>query len=374
MNIAVDLRSLSTGTISGVENYTINLLENLLPLDKQNSYTLFYNGLAKSKFGDFHFVNSRVKNTRWPNKLLNLAFKSNLMKLENLAGDFDCLFMPNLNQFYVRSKAKVVLTVHDLSPVLAPEFYNVKRRLWHWFLNYKKAFSRADLLLAVSEYTKQDLIKCFNIDPNKIKVVYPGIDHKSFKPISDVAMLRSIRNQYSLPGDFILFLNTIEPRKNLINLIKAFDQLDSPCDLVIAGRKGWKYSEIFDAAKASKKFAKIHYIGYIPEEQKPAIISLARVLVYPSFYEGFGFQPIESMALGVPTVASNVTALPEITGDAALLVNPYDVLGIAKALKVALEDEQLRSRLKEKGLQRAKDFSWQKSAQGILDGFNKLNS
>ena len=176
------------------------------------------------------------------------------------------LFLPNLNQFSILPKTKLAITVHDLSPVVTPEFYDVKRRLWHKFLNYKKAFKRANIIFAVSEYTKQDLIRIFNVNSEKIKVVYPGVDQKVFRPDISALKLRSARNLYSLPGEYILFLNTIEPRKNLSGLLKAFELLDSRADLVIVGRQGWKHKDIFRQIKNSKKSAKIKYVGYVDEQ------------------------------------------------------------------------------------------------------------
>ena len=367
MKIAIDLRSLSSARISGVENYTLNLLDNLLRLDKTNEYTLFNNAFSKGSLGDFHYVNSKVRNSRIPNKLLNLALKLKLVSLEKLAGDFDCLFMPNLNQFNVNPKAKVILTVHDLSPVVTPEFYNMKRRVWHKFLNYKKAFERANVLLAVSEYTKNDLIKIFNVPAEKIRVIYPGVDSNVFHPNLAVADLRQVRNTYNLPGEFILFLNTVEPRKNLSKLIKAFEQLDSSANLVIAGKLGWKFGKDFELIKKSKKSAKIKYIGYVEEKHKPALIRLAKVLVYPSFYEGFGFQPLEAMAVGTPVLASQITSVPEVVAGSGLLVNPYNVEDISSGLKSLLENESLREMLITKGYGQAQKFKWELAAQRVLE-------
>lgn len=373
MKIAIDLRSLQSGRLSGVENYTLNLLERLLPFDSQNSYTLFYNSWGKSNLPDLHFVNSQMRQTRYPNKILNLGLKFGLTKLEKLAGNFDCLFMPNLNQFNIRSKAKLALTVHDLSPVVTPEFYNFKRRLWHKFLNYSKAFARADIIFAVSEFTKQDLVKIFNIPEGKIKVIYPGIDKNVFNPEIKIEKLREVRNIYSLPGDFILFLNTIEPRKNLVNLIKAFENLNGPEYLVIAGKRGWKENEIFRTIAKSPKRSRIKYIGYVEEADKPALIKMAKILAYPSFYEGFGFQPLEAMAVGTPTIVSQVTALPEVVGGASLLINPYNIVDLTKAMEEILNSEDLRKKLVAKGMTRVSEFNWDTSAKKVLEELNKLN-
>lgn len=372
MKIAIDLRSLSSGSISGVENYCLNLLDNLLEIDKKNQYVLFYNAFSPLNLGYFHFVNSQTRRTRWPNKILNIGLKTGLLNLQNLAGEFDIFFMPNLNQYNFKGKTKLVITVHDLSPVVTPEFYDLKRRLWHKSLNYQKAFKSADLLFAMSEYTKQDLIKLFSISPEKIKVIYPAVDHSLFNPLIPIAELRAIRNRYELPGQYLLFLNTVEPRKNLKTLIKAFEKLNSPAYLVIAGKLGWKYKSDFEAIKKSKKNVKIKYIGYIKESDKPGIIKMADALIYPSFYEGFGFQPLEAMAIGTPVISSQITSLPEVVQDSALLVNPYDSEELTQAMQKILNEKNLKEILKEKGERRAENFNWRQSAQQVLENFNNL--
>ncbi len=372
MKIAIDLRSLSGSRISGVENYCLNLLENLPPKDLQNQYIFFYNSLRKRKLADFHYVNSQIKDSGVPSKFLNLILKLNLMKLESIIGQVDWVFMPNLNQFSINPKTKLAITVHDLSPLLTSEFYDFKRRLWHKFLNYKKAFHRANVLFAVSKHTKHALIKVFQLPEQKIQVIYPGVDTKSFHPNISQAQQREIRNIYGLPGEFFLFLNTIEPRKNLANLIKAFEALSGKAWLVVAGRQGWKYKKVFQLIAKSKKREKIKYIGYIPEVHKPGLIKLAKALVYPSFYEGFGFQPLEAMAVGTPVVASQLTAIPEVVADAGLLINPYDVNSLTRALQEISVNTALRVMLVNKGFERVEKFNWQETARQIMQSFYKL--
>ncbi len=372
MKIAIDLRSLSSGTVSGVENYCMNLLENMLELDRQNQYVLFSNSMRAKKMPDFHYVNSKTVQSRIPSKILNLAFKFNLQKVEKFTGVVDWFFMPNLNQFSISPQTRLAITVHDLSPVILPEFYNLKRKLWHKFLNYKEAFNRANILFAVSEFTKNDLIRIFNIDSNKIKVIYPGIDHRQFNQNIPVNEQRTVRNIYGLPGDYILFLNTVEPRKNLAGVISAFEKLQSPASLVIAGRLGWKYGNDFKLIKNSKKSAKIRYIGYVAERYKPALVKMAKLLVYPSFYEGFGFQPLEAMAVGTPVVASHLTSLPEIVGDSGLLVDPYNPNSLAGAMEDILNNEKLRSLLIQKGFIQSQKFNWEKTAGEVLQELNKI--
>ena len=369
MKIAIDLRSLSSGSISGVENYIVNLLEHMVAIDRDNQYLLFYNSWKPRDFDNLHFANSEIKQTRMPNKLLNALLKLNVTKLEKLTGAIDVLFMPNLNQFSLWPKTKLALTVHDMSPVVTPEFYDWKRRAWHKFLNYKKAFDRANILFTVSDYTKYDIMRLFNVPSHKITVTYPGVLPAN-EFTSDV--LRAFRNESGLPGRYLLFLSTIEPRKNLGNLIKAFEMLEDPAHLVIAGKKGWKYRNIFDQIRQSKKSDKIHYIGYLSETDKPKLITLARAVAYPSFYEGFGFVPVEAMAHSVPVVASSVTAIPEVVQDCALQVNPYNISEIVFSLEEILNNNPLREILISKGKIRSQEFTWEKTARGVLAGLNSL--
>lgn len=373
MKIAIDLRGLHSGKISGVENYIINILERFLKMDHSNSYILFDNAFRPKNYDYLKFVNAQVVQRRVPNRLFNAALKfAGRPKFENYFGDFDLLFMPNWNFFAIRSTTKLIVTVHDLSPVVAPEFYNVKRRLWHRLINFDRILHRADHIVAVSEYTKADVVRLYNIAPEKVSVIYPGIDRTLFKPELSVSKLREVRNLYGLPGEFILFLNTLEPRKNLVNFIKAFEKVDSNISLVIGGKKGWKYQEIFATMNKSVKRRRIKYLGYIPEEHKPYLIGLASVVGFPSFYEGFGFPALEALSVGVPVLASQVTSLPETVNDAALMVDPYNIDDMTAGLEMLLNDQQLRDNLVSKGLRQAQKFNWETSASQLLEVLQKL--
>ncbi len=367
MIIAIDLRSIQRGTFSGVENYTLSLLERMIKMDTQNTYKLFYNGLKPVQVEDLHFLNTTVVSRRIPNKILALlVLLVRRPKFEKLIGEFDVLFLPNINNLSISGEKQLVVTVHDLSFAVVPEYYDLKRRLWHWSLGYKKLLRRADKIIAVSEYTKQDIIHELGVPEERVEVIYQGVDHTRFYPGLNVNKLRAVRNKYSLPGEFILYMGTLEPRKNLVGLIQAFENMDASAQLVIAGKPGWKFRSIFDAAKNSHKKNRIQFLGFVDEEDKPYLLKLARVFAFPSLYEGFGLPVLEAMAVGTPVVTSGVTSLPEVVGDAGLLVNPYNIEEIAFALDQLLTDEDLRARLTEKGLLRAKQFSWEKTASETL--------
>jgi glycosyltransferase involved in cell wall biosynthesis len=368
MTIAVDLRSIQRGTFSGVENYTLSLLERMIQSDRENKYVLFYNGLQPVQTEELRFLNTSVVARRIPNKLLaagtTFLHKPDFAKL---IGSFDTLFLPNINHVVLGPGKKLVVTVHDLSPVVLPEHYDIKRRLWHWSVGFKRTLERADKIIAVSEYTKQEIIKVLGIDASKITVVYQGVDHSRFRPNLEVSKLRDARNRYGLPGDFVLYVATLEPRKNVEGLLAAWERMQHELPLVIAGKPGWKYRRIFKQARKSKRHREIQFLGFVDEVDKPYLLKLARVLAFPSFYEGFGLPVLEAMAVGTPVVTSSVTSLPEVAGDAALLVNPYNTEELTVALDALASEEKLREQLIAKGLERAKQFTWEKTARETLN-------
>ncbi len=366
MHITVDLRSLHSKHITGVEYFTTEVLEPLLTSDKTNRYTLYYNGYQPRQFEQFHFINAKYKQTRWPNRLLNLCFKLfGWPTIESLTGEQGALFMPNPNMIALRSTTKLILVIHDLSPILMPEMYSWKSRLWHKAINIPKLIKRADKLIAVSEYTKQAIQTELGIDGNNITVAHLGVDSERFHPNIDVADLRSIRNRYSLPGQFILYIGTIEPRKNLTRLIEAFELAEVESDLVIAGKLGWHADILMDRIRKSSKVKQIHYLGYVSEEDKPGLMKLASAFVWPSLYEGFGLPPLEAAAVGTPVLASSVTSLPEVLADSALLVNPYNIAEITRGIKVLLTEDTLREQYIKRGIDRAQQFTWTKTAEQI---------
>lgn len=373
MKIAIDLRSLQTSSISGVENYILNLLEHLIPSNPESSFTLFTNSYRGYDFSHLKFINTTTISGRVPNRLLNLSLKFlNYPKFENMFGQFDCLFLPNFNQFAIQQKTKLVLTVHDLSPIVAPEFYDTRRKLWHSFVNIKKILHRADHILAVSQFTKSEIIRIYNIPESKITVTHLGVQPNVFHPDLSVDKLRQVRNIYGLPGSFYLFMATLEPRKNIPNLIKAFEKLNNETDLVIAGRQGWKYKTIVDLIENSPKKHRIKYIGYIEEDHKPYLLKLAEALVWPSFYEGFGLPPLEAMAVGTPVITSQVTSLPETVGMAAIMVDPYSVVDISRAMSSVVKDSNLRKILVERGFEQARKFDWISTAERTSEVLKNL--
>ena len=360
----------SGGKISGVENYTTSLIEHA-PKSSGQHHTLFgfYNAYREVEMPVPGTEQFKIIRTRIPNKIFNFLLATiGYPKFENLYGQFDVVWLPDLRPFAVKKNTRLAITVHDASPIMHPEFYSLRRTLWHRIINYRMSYKRADIIFAVSEYTKYDLVKLFGIDEQKIKVVYPGIDHARFHTNLNTDIQHRIRKKYNLPHSYILTISTLEPRKNIPGVIAAFDRIQTPdVHLVIAGRPGWLYKDIYKKINSSPKRSCIHLIGYVPEADKPYLISMASLVCYPSFYEGFGFVPLEAMACGVPAITSARTSMPEICGDAALLVEPYQLADLTMAIESLLTDPVLRDDLIRKGLQRARMFDWSKTATIVYD-------
>jgi len=370
MNIGVDIRSLMDSNRTGVGEYTYELLNALFKIDKENQYFLFYNSnkdvsqnIPKWKQENVNYIGFS-----WPNKLLNiflLFFKfPRIDKIINKKLDY--FFSPNINFLSLSKDVKHILTIHDLSFEYFPDCLSRKRRLWHKILNPKKACEKADIIITPSENTKRDVIDRYGISGEKIKKIYPGLS-SVFGEENNFGD-EEIRNKYKLPKNFILFLGTIEPRKNIIGSIEAFidiySNLPDYYQLVIAGSKGWEFEPIINLID---KHDRIKYIGYVNAQEKSKLYGLADLFIYPSLYEGFGFPVLEAMFSGTPVLTSNRSSLPEIVGDCAYMVNPNNIDEIARGIELVLKDKGLSKFFAEKGRQRSDYFTWSKAAREFIE-------
>lgn len=383
MKIGIDARCLGEGRRTGVEEYTLNLLNTLFRSDKKNEYVLFFNSFRPEKT-DFSWINQypnvTLRRFNFPNKLLNFFFwYCNWPKMDQMIGGVDLFFMPNIIFGSVSKKTKLLVTIHDLSFERYPESFSLKRRLWHIFINPKKLCDRANAIIAVSESTKNDLLDLYKISPSKIKIIYSGISEKFTVLDRNDEKLVKVKEKYKLPYKFILYLGTVEPRKNIVGILRAYQQLqrEGAADagpkellnykLVIAGSKGWLSGKIFSEIEKSEFRDSISLINFVEDKDKEYVFNLAALFVYPSFFEGFGFPVLEAMSCGVPTITSNSSSLPEIAGGAALLVDPHKPQEICDAMRKVLTNGELRSKLIEQGLVRSKEFSWRKTAKLTLN-------
>jgi len=371
MKIGVDVRCLMNGQYSGVSWYTYNLLKSVFGLDSFNQYLLFYNSNKKMPLPEFPYANVSYRGFRYPNKLFNLSSNFlNFPKADKLIGGVDLFFVPNFHFISWSDSCRKVITVHDLSFLSFPEFFTARMRLRHKLIIKSGILKRADMIIADSFSTKDDLISLLEVPEEKIKVVHLGVEQKYFtEPGADE--LLAVKNKYQLPDRFILSLSTIEPRKNFAGVISAYKLSRSDAALVIAGGRGWKMPAL---GQLAGRHQQIKTLGYVDEKDKPALYRLASLLAYPSFYEGFGLPLLEAMASGCPVIGGANSSQPEVIGEGGLLVDPYNVTQIAEAMKAILDDEQLRQRLIKKGRERAESFGWDRTAAQTLEIFNNLKS
>lgn len=329
MRIGVDVRCLMDGKRTGVEEYTLGVLKAMLAQAPEDQFVLFANSRAPMRLPAFSSPNVELRTFTMPNKLFNLSLKvARFPRLDVLAGGVDVFFVPAFRLAPLSFGCPLVLTVHDLSFVRHLGFFSRKRRVWHTLMEPKRLARGARRLIAVSEATARDAASLFRIPEHRIAVIPSGIP-TAMCPLSDHnPRLALAKARYRLPRRFILFLGTLEPRKNLDGLLEAYRIIREsglPHSLVLAGIRGWIPDAFFKAARAHPFADDIRLTGFVEDEDKPAVYRLAELFVYPSFYEGFGFPPLEALACGTPVITSFNSAIPEIVGGfGTALVNPYD--------------------------------------------------
>jgi glycosyltransferase involved in cell wall biosynthesis len=263
----------------------------------------------------------------------------------------------------------IVVTIHDLSFEHFPQFFTAKERFF-----FKRTIPhtarRAFKVLTVSEYSRQDIIHTYRIHPEKVVVTPNGVGPE-FAPVRERSRLEALKKKYGIEREYLLSVGNLQPRKNLARLIRAYTHLRASGEefryqLVIVGKRAWLYKHIFHEAHRSRYAGDVILTDYVPESDLPGLYSGATAFVYPSIFEGFGLPVVEAMACGTPVVTSNSSALPEVVGEAGLMVDPYDEEALAKAILRVVEDAQLRARLSEKSLLQAAKFSWRRTAELTL--------
>lgn len=372
MRIIIDIRPLLEPRRSGVGTFTAEATR-ALAARGAHEYALFANGRNATVPGDVPSPSSLVTHrfSRYPNRILNASFAFlRRPRIESLAGPADAVWLPNLN--FVATALPTAVTVHDLSFARYPQFFTAKQRLWHRMINPRAALRRASAVVAVSAHTRMDVIETYGVPADKVTVAHPGIN-ATFVPQEDAAV-RRVRERHGLHRPFFLFLGVIEPRKNVAGLIAAFSRVTADADLVIAGGKGWLCDDVFRAAARSPKKDRIRFLGYVDETEKPALYAAASAFVYPSFYEGFGIPPLEAMAVGTPVIASQTSSLGEVVGDAGLLVDPRSPAEIADAMNAVFGDGRLADELRRRGRERARRFTWEKTAESLEAAFASLST
>lgn len=270
---------------------------------------------------------------------------------------------------------RTVITVHDMVYKAFPETVRGRTKI---MLNtgLKQSMKRADIIVTDSEFSKTEIIKYFPQHENKIKVVPCGVDLQKFKPCENPERILKVKKSLEIEGDYFLYLGTIEPRKNLERLINAYhifnQNVKNPPKLVLAGGKGWLYDSIFQRVTDLKLTEQVIFTKYVPSEDMNPLMCGALAFVFPSIYEGFGMPPLEAMACGVPVLSSDSASLPEVTGDCAVICDAYSEESIADGLQRLYSDENLRKNLSIRGLDRAKNFTWDKSAEMLYNIYKEL--
>ena len=355
----------------GIGTYSYELIKNFSMMGVPNEYYLIHHTPIDM---DIYSTNNEIliksysnfyKATMW--RMINAPLKLKFIK------ELDLVHDPyEIGPLSFKMPFKKVMTIHDLTPIIFPHAFGLPIVLLHKLL-LTRTLKTADKIITDSNSTKNDLINYFNIPEEKIRVILLAADEK-FKPLSNKE-IKEAKQKYNLNFPFILYVGTLEPRKNIPSLIKAFYKLKKKnlqYKLVIAGKKGWKYKEIFETIDKLNLQSDVVFTGYVPDEDLPALYNAADLFVYPSVYEGFGLPPLEAMACGTPVITSNTSSLPEVVGDAGIMVDPYDVDRLADAMQEVLTDEGLRADMTKKGLGRAKMFSWEKCARETLRVYEEV--
>jgi len=313
---------------------------------------------------------------RWANKpwrMRVLLSSYARLPMDSLLGDAD-VFHATDHLLPPLRRVHSVFTLYDLSFLKYPETHLPLNR-WFSRLMMPLFLRRAGAVISISQHTKADAVRYYGLDESKIHVIPLGVDSR-FHPAHDRAILATVRARYHLPDRFILSVGTIEPRKNLLTLLRAYERLRATADgthrLVLVGTRGWRAEQFLAALASSPVRHEVVLAGPVPDVDLPLVYGAADLFVYPSLYEGFGLPPLEAMACGVPVIASSAASLPEVVGDAGLLVDPHSAEELAAAMRRVLGDETLRGALRMKGLARASSFSWSETARRTYEVYQDV--
>jgi glycosyltransferase involved in cell wall biosynthesis len=372
VNIAIDAHSVGTG-LAGNETYAANLVEALAEVDGENRYTVYVT--RPEAFARF--------NGRWPNVRARRTLPHTpLLRIPiTLSAELRRRPVDLLHVQYTSpplAPCRVVATVHDLSFEHLPGTF--KRRSWMQLrLTVRATVRRAAHVIAPSEYTRRDLIETYRLDPERVTAI-PLAASPRFRPVEDVLELERVRARYGITREYVLAVGSIQPRKNLSRLVRAYSGLrrergrSNLPQLVLVGKRAWLYGETLKAVEEEGVGDSVVLTGYVSEGDLPALYSGALCFAYPSYYEGFGLPPLEAMSCGTAVLTGDRTSLPEVVGDAGLTADPFDTGAIARALARLIEDAPLRADLGARGLQRASAFDWRETARMTLQVYRRVMS
>lgn len=377
MKIGIDCRTVLSpgrGEQAGIGHYTHYLVKNLLRLDRKNQYVLFFDSrVERERASEFEQANVTVRYLPFSQyrKFLPVTYSHLLTTAVFLKERLDVLHAP-ATTLPLTYPSTAVVTVHDLAIYKFPKFFPSGQ-----FLSTKlvvpRSIRRAKKVIAVSEATKRDLKQLFHVSEKKVRVIYEGfVRERVPKAVVDV------RQKYRL-DKYVLFIGTIEPRKNLVGLIRGFASVANlpkmkKFELILAGAPGWKYGDVLRAIAQAKLGGRVRYLGYVPHHDKLQLIEHAAAFVFPSLYEGFGLPVLEAMSLGAPVITSRVSSLPEIAGTAAIFVNPTKFKEIGQTIAKVVSNPGLRKRLVAEGQRRAAMFTWEATARETLQVYREVGN
>ena len=394
MRVAIDVRSLEIHRTRGLGRYARNLVNSISQIDSENEYLLFYRRGIKPgdlEVGDnFKGRNVLLKRCKNPHRLDEIMDQSLLPMEILLNGRIDVFHSLSSVTPYLKTY-KSIVTVPDLIPFVLNEkkidklLLNLRFREWLWM----KSLRKADRIITFSENSKKDIIELLGIPEEKIEVIYLSADAR-FGPVRDRQAITKIMGQYSVNQKFVLYVGGFSGHKNIERLVRAFYEFSLSSDvewqLVLAGKLPDEKIENADDQTINEPVrkieslvaklgldAKVIFTGFVPEEDLPSLYSAANIFVFPSLYEGFGLPPLEAMACGTPVVASNTSSLPEVIGDAGVLVNPFSITEIISAMRSVLKSKSRQREMSCKGVERARRFSWEETARKTLTVYQQVH-
>ncbi|MDY6877792.1 MAG: glycosyltransferase family 1 protein [Chloroflexota bacterium] len=362
---------------AGIGRYTRELVAALLALESPHQYVIFAatGGLEPGTWNPKQEANTRLRTIPLTDDwLARLWHRLRLpIPVETITGSLDLFYSPDFVLPPTRRSTRTLLTVHDLSFLRYPETFVPKLRSYLKRL-VPRSIARADVVLADSAATQADIVSLLGAPPDKVQVLYSGV-HPRFRPGAEPGERERLQARYNIGNQpYVLSVGTVQPRKNYVRLIQAFTRLQTgklaDLQLVIAGGQGWLYQDIF--AEAEKQGNRVRFLGFVDEADLPALYRHSALFAFPSLYEGFGLPVLEAMACGVPVVCSATSSLPEVAGDAALLVDPHDEKALAEAMTRILEDTDLRREMIARGVAQAARFTWERAARQLLGIFDVL--
>jgi len=374
MRIGIDATPITNR--SGTGYYTQKLMEFLGRADGENEYILFcpigYREYLEHS-GMFDYPNFCIVEVYVRGQILQSAWRQYRLPRQIRRFGIDVFHFPSFIAS-LRAGVPSVLTVHDLCFSLFPEAFSVLRRPYYRYM-IPRSIARCDYIIADSYSTRNDILKHMDTGDGHVRTVHLGVDPVYFYHVRDEQQRARALERYAIPADFILYVGTLEPRKNIPRLVRAFaDGIVAqglPHDLLIVGRKGWMFDEIFNEVRALNLSNRVHFPGHVGPSELRTLYSMARVFTYPSLYEGFGLPCLEAMSCATPVITSDRSSLPEVVGDSASIIDPMSVESIADALRHICTDDEYHKTLAERSLKRARRFSWLTTAKKTVEIYTR---